>query len=88
MPKLKEAAKLDIPQNVMDNIEWYMSKQGIPVVEMADYMGFSRATYFNRKRHPGELTLKELALASRKLGVPMRVLEYGSIQDIQDSVAV
>ena len=81
MPKLKTAAVLDIPENIIANLEWHMRRQGVSIDDIAVAMGMSRWTYFQRKKYPGEITLKEVALAARKLKVSTQSLLYGALPD-------
>jgi len=81
MPAKKEGTKLDIPGNVIANMEWLRMRQGLSIGDIAAAMSICRNTYFTRKSNPGSLTLKEVALAARVLKTPARLIMYGALAE-------
>lgn len=87
MPKKKQPDKLDLPPNLIGNLAYHMAKQGIGKPEMAAAMRIGEKCFRERLANPQDFRQSELALAAKKLGIPLMLLQYGELK-VAEMVAV
>ena len=64
------------PSTVTNNIKAEMKRRGIKSPEMMNAMDLKSGTYYNRMKHPEDLTIGNLIDAARLMQVPVFVLMH------------
>lgn len=79
MPRMSEAQRKRVANNVKTAISGEMTKQGMKRTDIERLLPFSRSTYSKRMREPGEITINELCLISNALNTTIDNLIHGVV---------
>ncbi len=66
-------------RNARQNIKGISAAKNIDPAKMAVRLGISRTTWYNRLKHPENITLLELSIIAKELGTTPEVLITRSI---------
>jgi DNA-binding Xre family transcriptional regulator len=87
MPKLKLAKKPKVPNNLIANLNWVMSRQGYKVKDLAELIGIGETTLYRRMIKPEDFTLDELCKISEVAGMDLQTLQFGGVSLSRDDAA-
>ena len=88
MPKLKLANKPQAPPNLTANIAWIMQRRGWKAGDLAELIGVSQQTIYNRMNAPETFVLEELIRIATLAGMDLQELQFGTVTLKQREEAV
>lgn len=79
MPRMSEAQRKKLGENVVAAIKGEMAKQKLRRSDIERYLPMSGPTYSSRLRSPGEFTIDELTFISNILNTTVDNLLHGRV---------